>query len=90
MLLDFYLERCVDAEAQLDLDGILAHVFDRVLDHNLALVQLDALLSLQRVGNFLAGDRAEQTARAAALGVDGQRHFPQLRGQCGGFLARLS
>ena len=68
--LDLELQFARDLIAQLALDSVSADGLDGLVKDDLALVEGDAVLFLQCVGNLLRGHRAEQTACAAAFGID--------------------
>ena len=60
---------------------------DRLVEHELAAVELNAAALLERVGDLLRRDGAEQTSGAAALGKDGHGQVAHARGDGAGLLA---
>ena len=87
LLLDLHAKIGRDLIAELAADGIDARRLDRLVEHKLAAVELNAAALLERVGDFLRRDGAEQTSGAAALGKDGHGQVAHARGDGAGLLA---
>src|ERR1019366_7042781 len=66
-----------DLRVELDLHLVGAQGLDRRLDCDLPLVDLEARLSLELLSDVGVGHRAEQPARLARLGVDGDGELAQ-------------
>ena len=69
-LYHLHMDLARDLGIQLRLDDICAKGLDRLVEHDLVLGDLDAVLGLERLGDLLGGHGAEQAAAGAALGAD--------------------
>ena len=75
---------------QLNLQIGVAQCTDRLIELNLALVELDTLLLLQRFSDLLGRDGAEQSAALSRFRLNDNRQLLQPIGECLGVSLLLS
>ena len=67
LLGDDRLDRCLDAAVEFNLDVVAAGLLDRLIEANLALVELNTASFEDRIGNILRRNRTEETTVFAGL-----------------------
>src|SRR5690606_22685316 len=83
---DLHLHFGVDVVRQSDGDRMLAQLLDRVLERDLALVDV-VTLGRELLGDVGRGDRAEELAVLTGLGAEAELHLGKAGGQCLGLTA---